>query len=90
MVAATRNAYIVAKFLDAHPLVEKVNYPGLPNNSEHALCRKQMRGTGGMLSFYIKGNLEQAKKCVKAFKVLTLAESLGGVESNPPHPPTTP
>ena len=56
-------------------------YPGLKSNPQHELARKQMRGFGGMISFRIKGGKDQVSKFLKAIKVFTLAESLGGVES---------
>lgn len=81
ILAATRNAYHVAHFLEKHPAVENVIYAGLKSHKSHEIARKQMRGFGGMLSFRVKGGKEQASKFLKALKVFTLAESLGGVES---------
>jgi cystathionine gamma-lyase len=75
-----RNGYHLAHFLEKHPLVEKTIYPGLKSHPQHEIARKQMRGFGGMISFLIKGGLEQASKFLRAVKVFTLAESLGGVE----------
>ena len=59
----------------------QVLYPGLQSHPQHELAKKQMRGFGGMLSFYIKGGKEAMSKFLKAVKIFTLAESLGGVES---------
>jgi len=81
MEAIQKNAMIVAKYLEAHPNVEKIVYPGLPSHPQHEIAKKQMRGFSGMISFWIKGGKPAAEKCLKACKVLTLAESLGGVES---------
>jgi len=67
--------------LEKHPNVEKVIFPGLESHPQHELAKKQMRGYGGMLDFYIKGNAENAKKFLQSVKLSTLAESLGGVES---------
>lgn len=75
------NAMTVAKYLENHPLVEKVLYPGLESHPQHELAKKQMRDFGGMVSFYIKGGIDNAKKFCETVKIFTLAESLGGVES---------
>ena len=75
------NAMRIAKYLENHPLVEKVYYPGLKSHPQHELARRQMTGFGGMLSFELKGGLEEAKAFVEALEVFALAESLGGVES---------
>ena len=76
-----KNAYSVARFLEDHPLVENVIYPGLKSHPQHQLARTQMRGAGGMISFRIKGGLEEASKFLSSCKLATLAESLGGVDS---------
>ncbi|MFY9781690.1 MAG: cystathionine gamma-synthase [Candidatus Baltobacteraceae bacterium] len=76
-----RNAQAVAEFLYARDDVERVNYPGLPSHPQHALARRQMRGFGGMLSFAPRGPAERAFAFVKATKLFSLAESLGGAES---------
>ncbi len=80
------NAHAVARFLAEHPRVEKVYYPGLPGHPDYALARRQMNGFGGMVSFQFKGVLADVDKVVRRFKVFTLAESLGGVESLVCHP----
>jgi len=80
------NGRAVAAWLAAHPDVEKVIYPGLPAHPQHALAKQQQRGFGGMISFVIKGDLERARKFLKACKIFTCAESLGGVESLIEHP----
>ncbi len=71
----------VAKFLEKHPKVERVHYPGLKSHSDHPLARKQMRGFGGMLAFDLKGGLPAARKFCDRVKLFLLAASLGGVES---------
>lgn len=76
-----RNARLVAAFLAEHPKVERVYYPGLPNNPQRELARKQMSGFGGMISFEVRGGLEPARRVVERTRLFTLAESLGGVES---------
>jgi cystathionine gamma-lyase len=80
------NARGVARFLAEHPRVEKVYYPGLPSHPDHALAKRQMSGFGGMVSFQFKGDYADVDKVVRRFKVFTLAESLGGVESLCCHP----
>ena len=78
---ANINAMAVAQTLEAHPKVKKVLYPGLKSHPQHNIAKKQSRGFGGMISFYVKGGVKQAENFLKALKVFTLAESLGGVES---------
>lgn len=80
------NARIVAKFLAEHPRVEKVYYPGLSSHPDYELAKRQMSGFGGMVSFQFKGVYEDVDKLVRRFNVITLAESLGGVESLVCHP----
>ncbi len=75
------NAIAIAKYLEEHPLVERVYYPGLPSHPQHDLARRQMKGYSGMLSFEIKGGLGNAVKFVESLRIFSLAESLGGVES---------
>ncbi len=80
------NALAVAKFLEGHPQVEKVTYPGLASHPQHALAKRQMTGFGGMLTFVIKGGLEAARAFLKELRIFACAESLGGVESLIEHP----
>ncbi len=80
------NALRVARFLEAHPCVEKVIYPGLASHPQHELAKRQMSGFGGMLSFYLKGGLAEARRFLENVRVFTLAESLGGTESLVEHP----
>ncbi len=75
------NALRIAEYLENHPLVDKVYYPGLESHPQHDLAKRQMKGYGGMLSFELKGGLEEARKFVEALEIFALAESLGGVES---------
>lgn len=78
----SENGYEVAKYLENHPKVEKVIYPGLKSHPQHDLALKQMKESGGMVSFTFKsGRKEDAVKFMESIKVITLAESLGGVES---------
>ena len=76
----------VATWLEKHPKIEKVFYPGLPSHPQHALAKKQMSGFGGMITAVIKGDLDASRRMLSACKVFTLAESLGGVESLIEHP----
>ncbi|GMB94687.1 Cystathionine gamma-synthase MetB [Helicobacter heilmannii] len=80
MQAHEKNAISVAKFLQAHPKVQEVHYPGLASHPHHALAKTQMRGFGGMLSFILKDE-SKAVAFIEGLKVFALAESLGGVES---------
>lgn len=81
------NGKIVAEFLQAHPKIEKVYWPGLKTHPNHKTAKKQMKDFGGMISFVPKGNnMKDAFKIVENLKIFTLAESLGGVESLCGHP----
>jgi len=83
----SENGEKVAKFLDAHPAVDKVYWPGLKSHPNHEIAKTQMRDFGGMMSFTtVVDNYDAAKKIVSNVKVFTLAESLGGVESLCGHP----
>ena len=75
------NAMAVARFLEKHPKVERVHYPGLASHPDHALAKKQMRGFGSMLAFDMKGGLAAARKFCDSVQLFLLAASLGGVES---------
>jgi cystathionine gamma-synthase len=81
----SENARRVAEFLDGHPGVERVLYPGLPNHPGHEIARAQMRDFGGMVSFLMESEAE-AVDFVARTKLFALAESLGGVESLIEHP----
>jgi len=77
----SENGAKVATFLEDHPAVERVHYPGLPSHPGHEVARRQMSAFGGMLSFEVKGGREQAIAVVGALKLFVRATSLGGVES---------
>ncbi len=81
-----QNAIKVAEFLSDHKKVQKVIYPGLASHPQHELAKRQMSGFGGMISFYLNGDLEAARRFLSAVQVFSLAESLGGVESLIEHP----
>lgn len=86
MKAHCANALELAQWLETHPAVEKVIYPGLASHPQHALARKQMHGFGGMVSIVLKGGFEAAKRFCERTELFALAESLGGVESLVNHP----
>ena len=75
------NALAVAKFLEKHPKVARVHYPGLKSHADHAIAKKQMRGFGSMLAFDLKGGLAAARRFGDRVQLFLLAVSLGGVES---------
>ena len=79
------NGKAVAKFLESHPKVKRVIYPGLASHAQHEIAKRQQRGFGGMLSFDL-GSLEAAKKLLNHVRICSLAESLGGVETLISHP----
>jgi cystathionine gamma-lyase len=81
------NALAVAQWLERHPRVERVLYPGLASHPQHALAERQMRGLGGgMVAAYLKGGVEDARDFLRRCRIFALAESLGGVESLIEHP----
>lgn len=82
------NGKEIAHYLKSHPKVEKVYWPGFEDHPNHDIAKKQMRGFGGMISFVFKGSKEETFKMASSFKVFSLAESLGGVESLVNHPAT--
>lgn len=81
-----QNAQEVAEFLEAHPKIERVNYPGLESHPQHEIAKKQMSGFGGMLSFEIKGGIEAGRKLMNSVQLLTLAVSLGSTDTLIEHP----
>ena len=76
----------IAAWLEGHPAIERVFYPGLESHPQHALAKKQMRDYGGMVSAVIKGGLEPTRRFLERCQLFALAESLGGVESLIEHP----
>ena len=81
------NAMTLARFLADHPKVATVHYPGLPSHPQHELARRQMRGFGGLIAFRA-GSLERARTVLNGVRLMSLAESLGGVETLISHPAT--
>lgn len=86
MDRAAANAAELAAFLEQHPQVERVVYPGLKSHPQYEVARTQMRSGGGMISIIIKGGLAASRRFLEAVRVFSLAESLGGVESLIEHP----
>ena len=82
------NARVIANYLKKHDKVNNVYWPGFENHPNHNIAKSQMNDFGGMISFTVKGNFDLVKRITSSFKVFTLAESLGGVESLVNHPAT--
>jgi cystathionine gamma-lyase len=80
------NAARLAAWLERHPKIRKVNYPGLPSHPQHELAKKQMRGFGGMIAAYLDSDLDGVRRFLENTRLFALAESLGGVESLIEHP----
>ena len=80
------NALQLAEFLESHPAVEKVNYPGLSSHPQHALASRQMSGWGGMLSFEVRGGVEAGRSLMNNLMLASLAVSLGSVDTLVEHP----
>ncbi|MDQ1271857.1 MAG: cystathionine gamma-lyase [Planctomycetota bacterium] len=80
------NTMKIAQFLENHPKVRRVIYPGLWSHPQHELAWKQMAGFGGIITFFVKGGLDVARGFLERVKIFSLAESLGGVESLIEHP----
>jgi cystathionine beta-lyase/cystathionine gamma-synthase len=87
MMRHNANGLALAQFLDAHPKVRRVYYPGLPSHPQHELAMRQMRGFGGMIAFDL-GSLDAARRLLNGVELMALAESLGGVETLISHPAT--
>jgi cystathionine beta-lyase/cystathionine gamma-synthase len=85
MERTNTNAQAIAEYLAKHRAVQSVIYPGLPDHPHHALAKKQMRGFGGLISFDV-GSIEAARAVLPRFRLMSLAESLGGVETLISHP----
>jgi cystathionine beta-lyase/cystathionine gamma-synthase len=87
MAQHNANGLAIAEFLAAHPKVTQVIYPGLPSHPQHELAKRQMRGFGGMVAFDV-GTFEAARRVCNRVRLMSLAESLGGVETLISHPAT--
>jgi len=88
MQAHCAGAMELAKWLEKHPSIERVIYPGLKSHPQHALARKQMDAAGGIISVEVKGGMKRARQILERCELFALAESLGGVESLIEHPAT--
>lgn len=86
MKAHCENAQALAEWLQTHPAIEKVLYPGLKSHPQHELAKRQMDGFGGMVSIYVKGGEAAARRMMERCELFAIAESLGGVESLVNHP----
>jgi cystathionine beta-lyase/cystathionine gamma-synthase len=86
MLRHQENAFKIAHFLESHPKVKHVYYPGLTSHAGHEIAKKQMKGFSGIVSVEFDMSLEETKKLISSFKYFRLAESLGGVESLVDHP----
>jgi len=82
-----RNALYLAEYLEKHPRIERVYYPGLSSSRQYRLAKKQMTGFGGMISLELRGGFREVEKFLSKLKLFLLAESLGGVESLVCYPP---
>jgi len=83
-----RNAQAIAEFLEAHPRVQRVWYPGLRSHPDHEIAVRSLSGFGGLISFEVDGDLQQTLKFIDALELWMLGPSLGGVESLASHPAT--
>jgi cystathionine gamma-synthase len=83
-----KNAIAIAAFLEKHPGVKKVYYPGLKTHPGYKLAGKLMKGCGGMVSFEVKGGIRAVNSFLRKIRVFSLAESLGGIDSLAEHPAT--
>jgi cystathionine gamma-lyase len=88
MARHVASARTLAEWLERHPAVARVRYPGLASHEGHALAARQMSGPGGMISFEHRGSLAQAQAFLRSLRIFACAESLGGVESLAEHPAT--
>jgi cystathionine gamma-lyase len=87
MRQSSESALAIARRLEKHQRVERVLYPGLESHPQHALARRQMQnGFGGIVTFFIRGGLEAARRFLEKCEIFAIAESLGGVESLIDHP----
>jgi cystathionine gamma-lyase len=87
MRQTSENALAIAQWLETQSTVARVLYPGLPSHPQHELAKRQMRnGFSGIVTFFVKGGLTEAKRFLERLRIFTIAESLGGVESLVDHP----
>ncbi len=86
MARHNENGMLVARWCERHAAIDRVVYPGLPSHPHHEVARRQMEGFGGMVTIFLKGGVEAARKMLERVRIFALAESLGGVESLIEHP----
>jgi cystathionine gamma-lyase len=87
MRQSSESSIQIAQWLEKHPKVSRVLYPGLPSHPQHELAKRQMKnGSSGIVTFFVKGGLEETKTFLERLSIFTIAESLGGVESLVDHP----
>lgn len=86
MIRHCENAQIIAEWLQNHPKIEKLVYPGLPSHPQYELAQRQMRMPGGLITIFVKGGFEAAKRVINQVKLCTIAVSLGDLESLIQHP----
>jgi cystathionine beta-lyase/cystathionine gamma-synthase len=89
MQKQNKNGLEVSKFLEKHPKVKRVYYPGLTSHPQHQIAKKYMKGFGGVVSFEVNGSFEETKRFVEKLKLCTLAISLGGTETLVSQPVTS-
>ena len=80
------NGYAVAKFLEGHPQVERVFYPGLQSHPEHSVARKQMKGYSSMIAFHLRGGFAACEQLLDNLSIIMRAVSLGGIHTLITHP----
>lgn len=87
MRQSSESSLAIAQWLEKHPKVTRVLYPGLPSHPQHELAKRQMtRGFSGIVTFFVKGGLDETRQFLERLRIFTIAESLGGVESLVDHP----
>ncbi|HEY6644173.1 trans-sulfuration enzyme family protein [Povalibacter sp.] len=87
MRQASESSLAIAQWLEKHPNVSRVLYPGLPSHPQHELAKRQMKnGSSGIVTFFVKGGLDETRRFLERLRIFTIAESLGGVESLVDHP----
>ena len=87
MRQASESSLEIAQWLEKHPKVNRVLYPGLPSHPQHELAKRQMKnGSSGIVTFFVKGGLDATRTFLERLRIFTIAESLGGVESLVDHP----
>ena len=89
MDAQSAGALELAKWLEAHPRIQRVYYPGLPSHSQHALAMRQQRSGGAIVSFEVKGGREAAWRVIDATKMISITANLGDTKSTITHPGST-